>query len=123
MGLPSGTVVPPEDTSTTLRPAAACCAIKSRARAVCSSSPLGAGLDSKYSCSAMAAASVAWAEDMLLGTDDALEKIDDVGDEGLDVKCGKLNARLSAGAVDQGSRVWDGEDDGDGLLWADIVIY
>jgi hypothetical protein len=44
---PSGTVVPPEDTSTTLRPVAACCEMKSRASDVCCSNPLGGGFDWK----------------------------------------------------------------------------
>ncbi len=50
----------------------------------------------------MAAASETWPVDMVLGTDDVLEKTDDVGDDGLDVDIGILKARLRDDEVDLG---------------------
>ena len=44
----SGTVVPPEVTSTTRRLAEACCSMNCRASSLCASSSFGAGLVEKY---------------------------------------------------------------------------
>lgn len=51
----------------------------------------------------MAAASETWLEDMVPGADDVVEKTDDVGDDGLDVDIGMLNAILRDDDVDLGS--------------------
>jgi hypothetical protein len=103
-------VVPPDVTSTTRRPAAACWAMKSRARATWASRARGGGFAEKYWYSARAAG--LWAGgaedaalDCMLQVESPLERTDSTGEAGWTAV---LGPRLKASVRPEGrEEVWD----------------